>query len=165
MLVTNLTDSTFVLAAGVILRADEETTVDDDAYLADSTLNQHLDNLEAEGLVTIAAKPADTFPSGSTTITLSVSHGAATPSTTFTVDVTALASLYWMTASGSLWRVVLRVLVGSILPVCRLGCDQNVLLRHSNSNRRSMGQFQQLQPSDGVLEAEDGHLTRGQLNC
>ena len=32
-------------------------------------------------------------------------------------------------------------------------------------NRRSMGQFQQFQPSNGVLEAEGGHLTRGQLNC
>ena len=41
---------------------------------------------------------------GSTTITLSVSDGSATTSTTFTVDVTGLASLYWMTASGSLWR-------------------------------------------------------------
>ncbi|SEL11644.1 DNA-binding beta-propeller fold protein YncE [Stigmatella aurantiaca] len=43
--------------------------------------------------------------SGSTTITLSVSDGSATTSTTFAVDVTGLASLYWMTASGSLWRV------------------------------------------------------------
>ncbi|AKJ03911.1 uncharacterized protein DUF5050 [Archangium gephyra] len=43
--------------------------------------------------------------SGSTTITLSVSDGSATTSTTFTVDVTGVASLYWMTAPGSLWRV------------------------------------------------------------
>ncbi|ABF92416.1 putative lipoprotein [Myxococcus xanthus DK 1622] len=43
--------------------------------------------------------------SGSTTITLSVSDGSDTTSTTFTVDVTGLASLYWMTAAGSLWRV------------------------------------------------------------
>ncbi|SEU26601.1 Ig-like domain-containing protein [Stigmatella erecta] len=43
--------------------------------------------------------------SGSTTITLSVSDGAATTSTTFTVDVTGLASLYWVTQAGSLWRV------------------------------------------------------------
>ncbi|WP_225411905.1 Ig-like domain-containing protein [Stigmatella hybrida] len=43
--------------------------------------------------------------SGSTTLTLSVSDGSATTSTTFAVDVTNLASLYWMTASGSLWRV------------------------------------------------------------
>ncbi|WP_233585084.1 Ig-like domain-containing protein [Corallococcus sp. CA054B] len=43
--------------------------------------------------------------SGSTTITLSVSDGSDTTSTTFTVDVTILARLYWMTASGSLWRV------------------------------------------------------------
>ncbi|QSQ19429.1 cadherin-like domain-containing protein [Pyxidicoccus parkwayensis] len=42
--------------------------------------------------------------SGSTTITLSVSDGAAINSTTFTVDVTGLASLYWTTAAGSLWR-------------------------------------------------------------
>jgi hypothetical protein len=42
---------------------------------------------------------------GSTTITLSVSDGSTTTSTTFTVDVTGVASLYWMTASGSLWRV------------------------------------------------------------
>ena len=43
--------------------------------------------------------------SGSTTITLSVSDGAATTSTAFTVDVTGLASLYWITNAGSLWRV------------------------------------------------------------
>ncbi|RKH18307.1 DUF5050 domain-containing protein [Corallococcus sp. CA047B] len=43
--------------------------------------------------------------SGSTAITLSVSDGAATTSTTFTVDVTGLASLYWVTNTGSLWRV------------------------------------------------------------
>lgn len=43
--------------------------------------------------------------SGSSTITLSVSDGPATTSTTFTVDVTGLASLYWMTTAGSLWRV------------------------------------------------------------
>lgn len=43
--------------------------------------------------------------SGSTTITLSVSDGSDTTSTTFTVDVTSIASLYWMTAAGSLWRV------------------------------------------------------------
>ncbi|AEI61971.1 putative lipoprotein [Corallococcus macrosporus] len=43
--------------------------------------------------------------SGSTTITLTVSDGSDTTSTTFTVDVTALASLYWMTAAGSLWRI------------------------------------------------------------
>ncbi|EPX56754.1 NHL repeat containing protein [Cystobacter fuscus DSM 2262] len=43
--------------------------------------------------------------SGSTTITLSVSDGSATTSTTFAVDVTGVASLYWMTAAGSLWRV------------------------------------------------------------
>ena len=43
--------------------------------------------------------------SGSTTITLSVSDGSATTSTTFAVDVTRLASLYWTTAAGSLWRV------------------------------------------------------------
>ncbi|SDF07358.1 Ig-like domain-containing protein [Myxococcus virescens] len=43
--------------------------------------------------------------SGSTTITLSVSDGSDTTSTTFTVDVTGLASLYWVTAAGSLWRV------------------------------------------------------------
>ncbi|PTL75569.1 Ig-like domain-containing protein [Vitiosangium sp. GDMCC 1.1324] len=43
--------------------------------------------------------------SGSTTITLSVSDGSATTSTTFVVDVTSLASLYWVTAAGSLWRV------------------------------------------------------------
>ncbi|WP_164002284.1 Ig-like domain-containing protein [Pyxidicoccus caerfyrddinensis] len=43
--------------------------------------------------------------SGSTTITLSVSDGSAITSTTFTVDVTGSASLYWMTAAGSLWRV------------------------------------------------------------
>jgi VCBS repeat-containing protein len=42
---------------------------------------------------------------GSTTITLSVSDGSATTSSTFTVDVTGLARLYWMTAAGSLWRV------------------------------------------------------------
>ncbi|AKQ68286.1 NHL repeat containing protein [Myxococcus hansupus] len=42
--------------------------------------------------------------SGSATITLSVSDGSDTTSTTFRVDVTAPASLYWMTASGSLWR-------------------------------------------------------------
>ncbi|WP_422723909.1 Ig-like domain-containing protein [Hyalangium rubrum] len=42
---------------------------------------------------------------GSTTITLSVSDGSATTSTTFEVDVTGFASLYWMTAAGSLWRV------------------------------------------------------------
>ena len=34
-----------------------------------------------------------------------MSDGSATTSTTFTVDVTGLARLYWMTASGSLWRV------------------------------------------------------------
>ncbi|WP_375771230.1 Ig-like domain-containing protein [Archangium gephyra] len=43
--------------------------------------------------------------SGSTTITLSVSDGSATTSTTFAIDVTAIASLYWMTTAGSLWRV------------------------------------------------------------
>ena len=43
--------------------------------------------------------------SSSTTITLSVSDGAATASTTFTVDVTGLANLYWVTQAGSLWRV------------------------------------------------------------
>ncbi|NOJ91489.1 cadherin-like domain-containing protein [Corallococcus coralloides] len=43
--------------------------------------------------------------SGSTTITLSVSDGSDTTSTTFTVDVTIPARLYWMTAAGSLWRV------------------------------------------------------------
>ncbi|WP_224365634.1 Ig-like domain-containing protein [Hyalangium versicolor] len=43
--------------------------------------------------------------SGSTTITLSVSDGSATTSTTFAVDVTSPARLYWTTASGSLWRV------------------------------------------------------------
>ncbi|RKH91458.1 DUF5050 domain-containing protein [Corallococcus sp. AB045] len=43
--------------------------------------------------------------SGSTTITLSVGDGSDTTSTTFTVDVTRPASLYWMTAAGSLWRV------------------------------------------------------------
>ncbi|WNG18748.1 Ig-like domain-containing protein [Cystobacter fuscus] len=43
--------------------------------------------------------------SGSTTITLSVSDGSATTSTTFAVDVTRLASLYWVTAAKSLWRV------------------------------------------------------------
>ncbi|MFE8597270.1 Ig-like domain-containing protein [Archangium violaceum] len=43
--------------------------------------------------------------SGSTTITLSVSDGSVTTSTTFVVDVTGLASLYWVTAAGSLWRV------------------------------------------------------------
>jgi sugar lactone lactonase YvrE len=43
--------------------------------------------------------------SGSTTITLSVSDGSVTTSTTFGVDVTGVASLYWMTAAGSLWRV------------------------------------------------------------
>ncbi|MBN8468856.1 cadherin-like domain-containing protein [Corallococcus exiguus] len=43
--------------------------------------------------------------SGSTTLTLSVSDGSDTTSTAFTVDVTALARLYWMTAAGSLWRV------------------------------------------------------------
>lgn len=48
--------------------------------------------------------PADSA-SGSTTITLSVSDGSVTTSTTFAVDVTGLASLYWMTANGSLWRV------------------------------------------------------------
>ncbi|QAT83357.1 putative lipoprotein [Corallococcus coralloides] len=42
---------------------------------------------------------------GSTTITLSVSDGSGTTSTTFTVDVTGSARLYWMTAAGSLWRV------------------------------------------------------------
>ncbi|AKF80357.1 hypothetical protein MFUL124B02_11370 [Myxococcus fulvus 124B02] len=43
--------------------------------------------------------------SGSTTITVSVSDGAETTSTPFTLDVTLPATLYWMTASGSLWRV------------------------------------------------------------
>ncbi|ATB46231.1 NHL repeat containing protein [Corallococcus macrosporus DSM 14697] len=43
--------------------------------------------------------------SGSTTITLSVGDGADASSTSFTVDVTGPASLYWMTAAGSLWRV------------------------------------------------------------
>ncbi|WP_375757317.1 Ig-like domain-containing protein [Corallococcus exercitus] len=42
---------------------------------------------------------------GSTTITLSVSDGSDTISTSFTIDVTEPASLYWTTASGSLWRV------------------------------------------------------------
>ncbi|MCP3063693.1 Ig-like domain-containing protein [Myxococcus sp. K38C18041901] len=42
--------------------------------------------------------------SGSTTITLSVSDGSETRSTTFTLEVTLPASLYWMTASNSLWR-------------------------------------------------------------
>src|SRR5882724_7545093 len=39
------------------------------------------------------------------------------------------------------------------------------LQRLMSGNCRSMGQFQQLQPSNGVLEAEDGHLTCRQLNC
>ncbi|QDE88952.1 DUF5050 domain-containing protein [Myxococcus xanthus] len=43
--------------------------------------------------------------SGSTTITLSVSDGSDTTSTIFTVDVAGLASLYWVTAASSLWRV------------------------------------------------------------
>jgi len=53
---------------------------------------------------TLAVVPA-ARASGSTTITLSVSDGSATTSTTFTLDVTGFASLYWMTAAGSLWRV------------------------------------------------------------
>ncbi|NVJ00077.1 cadherin-like domain-containing protein [Myxococcus sp. AM009] len=53
---------------------------------------------------TLSVVPAASA-SGSTTITLSVSDGADTTSIAFTVDVTRLASLYWMTASGSLWRV------------------------------------------------------------
>ncbi|RKH14777.1 DUF5050 domain-containing protein [Corallococcus sp. CA053C] len=56
-----------------------------------------------------SSRTLDVVPSasarGSTTITLSVSDGSATTSTTFTVDVTGLASLYWMTATGSLWRI------------------------------------------------------------
>src|SRR5882762_2450766 len=39
------------------------------------------------------------------------------------------------------------------------------LQRLMSGNRRSMGQFQQVQPSNGVLEAEGGHLTCRQLNC
>ncbi|MHA7628999.1 SMP-30/gluconolactonase/LRE family protein [Corallococcus sp. M7] len=42
---------------------------------------------------------------GSTLITLLVSDGTATTSTSFTVEVTGLAKLYWVTATGSLWRV------------------------------------------------------------
>ncbi|QSQ15694.1 Ig-like domain-containing protein [Myxococcus landrumensis] len=42
--------------------------------------------------------------SGTTTITLAVSDGFATTSTTFTVEVTGSASLYWVSASGSLWK-------------------------------------------------------------
>ncbi|MBM7116643.1 Ig-like domain-containing protein [Archangium primigenium] len=42
---------------------------------------------------------------GTTTITLSVSDGTAITTTTFAVDVTGVARLYWMTAAGSLWRV------------------------------------------------------------
>ncbi|QDE85701.1 Ig-like domain-containing protein [Myxococcus xanthus] len=53
---------------------------------------------------TLSVVPAASA-SGSTTITLSVSDGSDTTSTTFTVDVTGLASLYWVTAAGSLWRV------------------------------------------------------------
>lgn len=41
---------------------------------------------------------------GTTTITLAVSDGAATASTTFTVEVTSPASLYWLTTTGSLWK-------------------------------------------------------------
>ncbi|WP_235216756.1 Ig-like domain-containing protein [Archangium violaceum] len=43
--------------------------------------------------------------SGTTTITLSVSDGSATASTTFMVDVTELSRLFWMTTGGSLRRV------------------------------------------------------------
>ncbi|WAS88773.1 MULTISPECIES: Ig-like domain-containing protein [unclassified Corallococcus] len=50
-------------------------------------------------------KVVSTRASGSTTITLAVDDGAVTTSTSFTVDVAGLASLYWMTAAGSLWRV------------------------------------------------------------
>ncbi|WP_342373767.1 Ig-like domain-containing protein [Myxococcus stipitatus] len=42
---------------------------------------------------------------GTTTITVAVSDGVSTTSTTFTVEVTGSASLYWVTAAGSLWRV------------------------------------------------------------
>lgn len=53
---------------------------------------------------TLAVVPA-ARASGSTTITLSVSDGSATTTMTFTLEVAGVASLYWMTASGSLWRV------------------------------------------------------------
>ncbi|CAM3127547.1 DUF5050 domain-containing protein [Corallococcus sp. ZKHCc1 1396] len=53
---------------------------------------------------TLNVVPA-TSASGSTTITLSVGDGSDITSTTFTVDVTGVASLYWTTAAGSLWRV------------------------------------------------------------
>ncbi|WP_233278331.1 Ig-like domain-containing protein [Myxococcus stipitatus] len=43
--------------------------------------------------------------SGTTTITLAVGDGADTTSITFTVEVTAPASLYWVTATNSLWKV------------------------------------------------------------
>ena len=39
------------------------------------------------------------------------------------------------------------------------------LQRLMSGNRRSTAEFQQLQPSNGVLDAECGHLTRRQLNC
>ncbi|GEN13226.1 hypothetical protein SAMN05443572_11927 [Myxococcus fulvus] len=42
--------------------------------------------------------------SGTTTITLAVGDGSDTTSTSFTVEVTSPARVYWVTAAGSLWR-------------------------------------------------------------
>lgn len=90
---------------------DVETAADGLTVIATSSNTDLVPN-DASHLVlggSGASRTLDVVPfaraSGSTTITLSVSDGSDTVSTTFTVDVTGLASLYWMTASGSLWRV------------------------------------------------------------
>lgn len=63
MLVTNNTAHCFVLAAGVIIQPNASAvTVSDDRYQTDSTLNEQIDALEHQTLISITGKPADTFP-------------------------------------------------------------------------------------------------------
>lgn len=63
MLITNLTSHTYVLGRGVVLHPDAaDVEVADATYQADTLLNQQIDNMEREGLISITGKPSDTFP-------------------------------------------------------------------------------------------------------
>lgn len=53
---------------------------------------------------TLAVVPA-TRAHGSTILSITVSDGAASATSTFRLEVVGDACLYWMTATGSLWRV------------------------------------------------------------
>lgn len=61
MEITNLTTNAYVLAEGVTLGPSAVVTVADEAYLKSTTLREQVNDLEADGRVSVASPPAG-FP-------------------------------------------------------------------------------------------------------